>query len=258
MPRTPYVTPEHNVIKNLDFIEEYFCFEKTDSTNSFAKELKNFPVSGITVIRALKQSGGRGRLNKTFFSDHSGGLWVSVVTPVKSVSDHFIYNRALSLAVCETLKNIDSRSSEKIKIKWPNDIYWGERKTAGILLENISANPNVIIAGLGLNVNIAREDFPAELRRSATSVLIETGQIISQDFLLESILKAYRQFSNKESDMKSVHERYVENLYKKGRAAVIDSLSGTFLTVEPDGQLRMQTAHGDKLYSCGTLRFSES
>jgi len=255
MPQIPDDSSEQSsIIKKLDFVENYLCFEEIESTNSFAKELKTFPSSGLIVIRALKQSGGRGRREKTFFSNHGGGLWISMVTPVKSISEHFIYNRALSLAVCETLKNINPQINEKIKIKWPNDIYFGDRKIAGMLLENISHNPNVIIAGLGLNVNIMPEDFPAQLRKSATSILIETGQILPVDTLLERILTAYWQFS-KNGDMKNLHEQYVENLYKKGYDALVDSQQGKFLTVEEDGQLRMQTTRGDLLRSGGTLTF---
>jgi len=255
MPQTPL--SERREIKNLHFVENYFCFEEIGSTNNFAKELKSFPSSGLIIIRALKQSGGRGRRDKSFFSNDSGGLWISIVTPVESISDHFIHNRALSLAVCETLKSINPQINEKIKIKWPNDIYWGDRKIAGILLENIHNNPNVIIAGLGLNVNITPDSFPAKLRQSATSVLIETGEILSQDPLFERILIAYRRFSQ-ESDQYSVHEQYVENLYKKGRRALIDHYEGTFLTVEQDGRLKMQTARGGRVFSSGTLRFLES
>jgi len=258
MSKTPDDSSEHSAVKNLDFVEKYFRFEEIESTNSFAKELKSFPASGLIVIRALKQSGGRGRREKSYFSDNSGGMWVSIVTPVKNISDHFIHNRALSLAVCETLKSIDRQISEKIKIKWPNDIYCGDRKIAGILLENIPANSNMIIAGLGLNVNMTSIDFPEELRQSATSMLIETGQILPVDLLLESILTAYRRFSQ-DSDIASIHEQYAENLYKKGSRAIIDHYDeGTFLTVEEDGQLKMQTERGYQLYSSGTLRFLES
>jgi BirA family biotin operon repressor/biotin-[acetyl-CoA-carboxylase] ligase len=244
-------------IENLDFIEQYLYLEEIDSTNSYAKELKNFPKSGLFVIRAVKQSGGRGRREKTFFSEHSGGLWVSIIAPVTDISEHFIYNRALSLAICETLKSIDPSHNDKISIKWPNDIYWKDRKIAGILLENMPATQNAIIAGFGLNINILVEDFPVELRQSATSILIETGQTQSLDRLLERILESYWNFSH-DNRQSSVHERYTKNLYKKGCPAVVDSRQGTFLTVEVDGQLRLKTSNGDVLCSSGTLRFLET
>ena len=239
-------------IENLQFIEEFFSLEEIDSTNSFAKNLKKIPETGLFVIRAQKQSRGRGRRDKTFFSNHTGGLWISIVAPVISISEHFVHNRAVSLAICETLKNINPLYDKKISIKWPNDIYWGNCKIAGVLLENTPGIQTAIIAGFGLNVNIPTGDFPEELRQSATSVLIETGQKQPPDALLERILTAYWNFS-RASDQQSVHERYTQNLYKKGSRAAVGSLNGTFLTVEPDGRLRMRTEQGDVLCSSGTL-----
>jgi len=254
MSQIPSGSSEYPAIKKLDFIEEYFCFEEIESTNDFAKNQKFSPSSGLIVIRALKQSSGRGRRDKSFFSDDSGGLWVSIVAPVKSIADHFTYNRAISLAVCGAIENTYPQINEKIKIKWPNDIYCGDRKIAGVLLENTSANPDAIIVGLGLNVNMALSDFPAKLRKSATSLFIETGQLLPINQLLESILLAYWRFIGT-SDQQSIHRQYVNRLYKKGRRAAVDSQQGTFLTVEPNGQLRMQTAGSDLLYSSGTLTF---
>jgi BirA family biotin operon repressor/biotin-[acetyl-CoA-carboxylase] ligase len=236
---------------NIPKIKKYICLDSIDSTNTYAKTLFDFPRDGLTVIRAKKQTGGRGRMEKSYFTDHPGGLWVSIITPMSDISAHFKYNRAISLAILESLKNIAPNAS--ITIKWPNDVYWGDRKITGILLENIPENQNAIIVGFGINVNISMDDFPKDLRESATSALIETGKEHSIDQLLEDILKKYIRHS--EGDDMVAHQLYSSCLYKKGHKATIGQTTGTFVSVDQDGRLRLEVGDRPVLLSSGTLLF---
>jgi BirA family biotin operon repressor/biotin-[acetyl-CoA-carboxylase] ligase len=227
--------------------------DSVDSTNSYAKSLGGFPENELTVIRAIRQNRGRGRGDAAFFSDHAGGLWVSLVAPIADVSAHFEHNRAISLAIRAALIECALSGNARVSIKWPNDLYWGERKIAGVLLENIPQNPNALIIGFGVNVNIAQDDFPGDLRGVVTSVLMETGEEYVLDALLERILQEYN-FIIKHGP-KGAHAVYAGNLYKKGYPAAVGRHSGTFVTVEIDGRLRLDTANGPVLLSSGSLRF---
>jgi BirA family biotin operon repressor/biotin-[acetyl-CoA-carboxylase] ligase len=233
---------------------EFILLDDVDSTNNYAKSLKEYPDGSMLVIRAKKQCWGRGRGDNTFFSDHDGGLWVSVVAPVSDMLSHFEHNRAMSLAIAESLRGIDKNAP--VKIKWPNDIYWGGKKIAGILLENIQKNPNALIIGFGINVNIKQTDFPEDIRESATSVLIETGTVQPIDKLLEDILIGY--IWHRDDDQEAVHKLYLDNMYKKGHPAVIDGYVGIAAAVEPDGRLRLEVSGGhSRWFSSGTLRFAK-
>jgi BirA family biotin operon repressor/biotin-[acetyl-CoA-carboxylase] ligase len=237
-------------VSGLDFVEEYIFLDAVDSANSYAKSLGRVPGGGLIIVRAGRQSGGRGRGGNRFFSDHRGGLWVSAVTGAGDISAHFKHNRAISLAIYDSIKN--EAGGADVSIKWPNDIYWGDRKIAGILLENVPENPGVIVIGFGVNVNIPADDFPAELRGSATSVLAETGRELSAEPLLEDILRGYMRYR----DDGGAHQLYLGRLYKRGGRATIDRRAGTFVGVEPDGRICIDADDGGRtLFSSGVLRF---
>ena len=229
----------------------HIFLDETDSTNNYAKSLKDFD-GGLTVIRAARQTGGRGRNGNTFFSDHPGGVWASIITPITDISTHFTHNRAISLAILESLKKSGGNNAQ-VSIKWPNDVYWGDKKIVGILLENIPEKTDALVIGFGINVNIAVSDFPAALKDIVTSVLIETGREWPLEDLFEDILNGYSQYVN--GDQAAIHKLYCDNLYKKGCRATVDQYAGTFVTVDIDGRIRLDTGHGEELLSSGTLRF---
>ena len=139
-------------LNGLPFVRKFIHLENIDSTNLFGRSLEDIPESGITVIQADNQSSGRGRLGNSFFSSHSGGLWVSIITPISDLSRHFQFNRAISLAIHDSILKLFPDSP--LGIKWPNDIYWAERKICGILLENHLFHPEFLVIGFGINVNI--------------------------------------------------------------------------------------------------------
>ena len=259
-------------------MERYIFLPEVDSTNAYAKSLwagggqaeadsadgvisddgpvefvpaNDFLGDTLTVIRAGRQTHGRGRDGNDFFSNIEGGLWVSIIAPVTDISAHFEHNRAISLAILETLKS--HGGGGKVSIKWPNDIYWKDRKIAGVLLENVPGNDNVLIIGFGVNVNVDIGRFPKNLRDSVTSVLDETGEALFLDSTLDSIVETYRKLIS--GDQTAVHQLYLENLYRRGQRAAVGGLEGKFVTVEPDGRLRLETERGEELCCSGPLRF---
>lgn len=224
-----------HALSGLSFIERFYSYPVLDSTNATARSMRHHPKKGIYCIQADRQSSGRGRRGGPYFSDCQGGLWVSLVITTDDPSRHFIYNRAISLAVALTLEQCGKKLP--VSIKWPNDIYWGKRKICGILLENHPVFPNVIIIGFGLNINMQVSDFPDDLQKIATSVLIETGQHCSLSALLRTILRHYSVIQAADQD--KIHGYYLNRLYGKGQTIGINGLSGTFSTVAPDGRLKL-------------------
>ena len=240
-----------HALSGLHFVEKFFSYPVVESTNEIARKTGDRPKSGLFVIQADRQTSGRGRQGATFFSNTTGGLWVSLVSPVHDLSSHFIYNRALSLAIFDTLSGI--KKDAPLGIKWPNDIYWADKKICGILLQNHALYPNLLIAGFGLNINIKPEDFPSSLRPIATSLLIETGKASPLTHILHDIIECYQ--ANFSSDQEQIHQRYLQCLYKKGSIIDIDGTQGIFDSVEPDGRLRLIQAAGTVFISSGTLKF---
>lgn len=241
-------------IVNLTFINHFYHFPSIDSTNTFAKSITDFSPDKLTVIVADRQTEGRGQKGNSFFSDHPGGLWCTIIQPVIDITAHFTYNRAISLAITGSLVNQSSGiQSKDIAIKWPNDVYWGDKKICGILLESHPSSPRHIIIGFGLNANLALNDFPEDLRDSATSILIETEQRIKIPAILQSILENYQRWTA--SNAQRAHAAYHQWLYRLGCNACINDQNGIFKEVKADGQATLIINGKETLFSSGPMRF---
>ncbi len=241
----------HSLTK-LPFVERFYSYPVTASTNDIGRAMTEVPNKGIFVIQADRQTAGRGRSGASFFSDINGGLWASIITPIASLNEHFVHNRALSLAICESVETV-SGCPAVCTIKWPNDIYWGDRKLCGILLENHASRADVLVIGFGINVTIKLSDFPAELQTTATSLCIETGQQFSRSLILTKILERYN--ANLVADIQKIHYEYSGRLYGLGRAAEIEGNRGIFMGVEIDGRLRLKVGREVMYFLSGHLLF---
>lgn len=151
------------------------CFEPClDSTNRRLKELAAGGAPDGTVLIAGRQTGGRGRLGRSFASPE-GGLYLSVLRRPGCPPERTATLPAIAgLAVCRAVREL---SGAEPGLKWPNDVILNGRKLCGILLESVAGPEGLrIVAGIGVNVNLRREDFPEELRDTACSLLTETGR----------------------------------------------------------------------------------
>jgi BirA family biotin operon repressor/biotin-[acetyl-CoA-carboxylase] ligase len=238
-------------IQKLPFVKQFYHFNSIDSTNTFAKTLKELPTEGIVVICADKQTAGRGQRQNTFFSEAKGGVFASIVCPIADIGSHFIDNRAISLAIYDAIKS--TCPTARLSIKWPNDIYWGDKKLCGILLENIPQSSKHIVVGFGINVNIALQTFPEDIRDIATSLLIETGQKHNEDVLLRRILEWFWRYLP--LDIAAAHLLYANRLYKKGSDCEVNGQKGVFEGVLEDGRMRLKTVDKEILLSSGPVRF---
>lgn len=241
-----------HTLSSLSFVERFYSYPVLASTNDTARSLTEFPEAGIFVIQADRQTRGRGRTGATYFSDNIGGLWVSIVTPVASIGHHFVHNRALSLALCETLEAVSDKRNV-CSIKWPNDIYWHDKKICGILLENHVSNPSMLVLGFGCNITIKTDEFPAELNGIATSLLIETGKRHSRSLVLKNVLERYH--ANCATDPALLHQAYTGRLYGTHRAVEVDGHRGIFDGVEIDGRLKLKSGRELFYAMTGHLRF---
>lgn len=241
-----------DTLSSLPFVERFYSYPLLASTSDTARSLMEFPKSGIFVIQADRQSQGRGRTGAAFFSNNSGGLWISIVTPITAIEEHFIHNRALSLALCEAIETVCGKKNA-CSIKWPNDIYWHDKKLCGILLENHPGSVYMLVLGFGCNITIKEHEFPGELRSIATSLLIETGKRYSHSAVLRNVLDRYHE--NCSGNQSLMHEAYVKRLFGMHRVIEVDGHSGIFDGVEIDGRLRIKT--GQELFysAAGHLRF---
>ena len=174
--------------------ENYFYFDSVDSTNNFAKKIAAEGAADGTVIVAEEQTGGKGRLDRNFFSPKGKSILFSVILrPKCTPKDAPKFTLLAAVAVALAMEKFNLRA----EIKWPNDIMHGNKKLVGILTEMNAEidRVNYIVVGVGINVNFSREDFPADIEKIASSLSELAGEkILRRKFfatLLEEFDKLY-------------------------------------------------------------------
>lgn len=225
--------------------------DRVDSTNNYTANLiKTGQIASGTVILADEQYAGRGQREAEWLSQAGENLTFSIYLDSVnlSVDRQFVLTQLVSLSILDLCE----RLGMKARIKWPNDIYCGDRKIAGVLIENQLQGDVVksTIIGIGLNVN--QHEFKGF---KATSLFMETGVHRLPKEILFSYTLSFKAMWQKYMDGR--YERlktdYLRNLYRLGvRAKFSDELGeffGTITDVEDSGKLIIQ--RGNDLYTFG-------
>jgi BirA family biotin operon repressor/biotin-[acetyl-CoA-carboxylase] ligase len=160
-------------------------FDEVPSTNSLLKDMAdNGALEGLVVL-AHHQTGGRGRLGRTWNDEPGTNLLFSVLLRPPIAPERFpLLAFYACLAVAEA---ISSHTGIRVDAKWPNDLLLDGKKVCGILLESsqdVARSPYAII-GVGLNVN--QRGFPSDLQDLATSLALTTGRTYDRAGLLRTI-----------------------------------------------------------------------
>jgi len=166
---------------------EIIKFEKIDSTQIFAKNLKT-PEPWLVVL-AKEQTTGRGR-GRDFWYSPEGGLYFSVILPQSHIED---LQTLTIIAAFIIGKYIKEKFNLEPFIKLPNDVYLNGKKVAGVITENVIEVKEVKFSamGIGLNTNIAR--FPKDLENTATSLKIELGKEVDNEKILKEIIEGLKE-----------------------------------------------------------------
>lgn len=159
---------------------EVVYFEETDSTNLRLAELGEAGGADGTVVIAERQTAGRGRRGRQWFSPPGVNLYTSVLLR-PDILPRFAPQLTFLSAVA-VARAIEEVSGLRPRVKWPNDVLLAGKKVAGLLNELSAETESVhyVILGVGVNLNMTADQFPADLRYPATSVAIEQGGPISR------------------------------------------------------------------------------
>ena len=162
--------------------------DRIDSTNNRAKTLAAAGAPhGLTVI-AEAQTGGKGRLGRSFFSPEEAGIYMTVILRPDCAPEQA--NLLTSMAAAAAARAVEKISGADVKIKWVNDLYLNGKKICGILteagLESGAGRLDYAVTGIGINTGIT--DFPPELKEIATSVGNETGISPDRNRLIAEVL----------------------------------------------------------------------
>jgi len=174
---------------------EIVVVEETESTNDLAWEAASRGAGDGFVVFAERQTKGRGQYGRRWESAPSLGLWCSILLrPALSVRES---PKLTLLLARDVAAAIQQETGCVPVIKPPNDIYVGERKVAGILVEGRTASDGSYqaVAGIGINVRQAIDDFPEELRETAGSLAMVAGKKVSRTKLAIALLRNVAQAS---------------------------------------------------------------
>jgi len=165
-------------------------YETIDSTNSEARRLATDDVREPLLVTAAEQSAGRGRHGRQWQSP-LGGAWLSLVWPARQPPVAYAaVSLAAAVAVLRALRELAARSPERFQVKWPNDVLVDDCKVAGILCEQRlggGVSPDVIIIGVGVNVNFDPAMLPSDLRHPATTLNTALGKSFRVDDVIDAV-----------------------------------------------------------------------
>jgi BirA family biotin operon repressor/biotin-[acetyl-CoA-carboxylase] ligase len=231
--------------------------DSVDSTNDHAAILlKASSLSSGTVVVAREQHSGRGQRSNVWTTEPGKNLTCSVIlfSGIKAKYS-FYMNIIASLAVRKTLEDLGVSS----KIKWPNDILVGEKKIAGILIDNQIQGKSIASSILGLGLNVNQKNFPAKI--IATSIILEKEVEVDVLDVLDQFYGYLDFYYNllMESNINILLKHYYNHLYKLNENAEFEDSEGRFngqiIGVDENGFLLIQTTSGKKSYDIKEIKY---
>ena len=210
-----------------------------------------------TAIFTHEQTKGKGQRNKQWHSVRDQNIAISFVLEPQGSGQgaQWLLSQAIAVAVYEFF---NKKTAGDVSIKWPNDIYWRDRKAAGILIENIwqGSEWKMAIAGVGININ--QTDF-GDLGKKAVSLRQITGQahdpLVLAKELCIYIDKSFQQLINEPSTITTGYKR---NLYRINETVRLKQGSrifeATIKDVSPEGQLIVQHSIEER-FSVGEIEW---
>jgi len=226
-------------------------FDSIDSTNRHAMELARRGAAEGEVVVAEAQTAGRGRLGRSFFSPPGVSFYGSMVLrpeipPARAPQITLI----AGLAVAET---VERHAGLRPGLKWPNDVRLGERKVCGILTEMECEADRVlfVVCGPGVNLNVGKAEFPPELRRIATSVLVESGRSVDRAAFAADLFGSFERHYDEflAHGVGRLRERWESYSVLGGEWVSVEgaggNVEGRVLGIDDEGALRLETRRGE-------------
>ena len=186
-----YESDAANVKDDLNCVHigsDIMFLPEIDSTNNLAKEhARNNAQEGLVII-AESQTGGRGRMGRFWHSPPETGIYLSILLKPNLKPDQL--SLITLLAGVSAISTINELSHQRANLKWPNDILINNKKICGLLCEMTQKQGNSlsVVIGIGINVNQTPEQFPENLKKTATSLRIVNGSPINRLTVIRSLL----------------------------------------------------------------------
>ena len=228
-------------------------FDSIESTNTLAKQLAADGAAHGTVLIADHQTGGRGRLGRSFHSPAGSGIYMSVILRPDCAPQELMHlTCAAAVALCDA---VERSCGIRPGIKWTNDLVCGKQKIAGILTElglGTGGKVNYAIIGIGINCCQDVSDFPEEIRSVAGSLHSVTGKSIDRASVAAAMMDAlYRMDQILLTEKASLMDAYRRDCMTLGQSVSVVKADGavrhgTALDIDEDGGLLIRFTDGSE------------
>ena len=249
---TQDLTPEavRAVLRTQRLGRTLHIMDHTPSTNTAALALAQKGAEDGTVVVAERQTAGRGRLGRRWYSPPGENLYCSVIlrkAPATERLSEWLSWVPLISAVAAA-RAVQAVTGLQPSLKWPNDILIGQRKLGGLLCESSGSQKHgtLVVVGIGINVNARRESFPVDLREVATSLASEAGRSFDRGILLAALLSELESrhlalLSGKPADYVNEYSTLCSTLGRQVRVNLAggNNVEGRADSIAPDGSLRI-------------------
>ena len=230
-----------------------YYFPEIGSTNDEAFRLGMAGATEGTVVIADSQTKGRGRMQRIWHSPVGSNIYTSLIlrphlTPAAAPQISLV----AGVAVAELL---DQYCPGQIELKWPNDLLVNGKKICGILaqMKTVAEDVDFVVVGLGINVNIRDNQFPAEIREIATSLSSETGREVSREDLIISLYENFAKWYKKllQNGFAAIKEKWLNMAPMIGQNVKIthfnETVTGKAIGIDDTGSLILFTVQGERI-----------
>ena len=230
----------------------YLKVSQTERTNTYLSRLAA-TLPGGTVIYTPCQMAGRGQKGNSWESDEEKNLTFSLLLkhpPVKA-RDQFYLSEAAALAVVEAL---GTEAGDGFTVKWPNDVYWRDKKICGMLIENSLDGTDIATCIIGIGINVNQQAFVSDAPNPVSLINI-TGREHDLDTLMRQVSSRIEKTVETLADdnaRQDLHNRYMAALYRNDgdRHPYEDAAGNRFMAsvadIAPDGTLTLLHEDGTR------------
>ena len=227
--------------------EKIIRLKEIDSTNRFLRELKDEQEDEMVVAVADFQTAGKGQGSHTWESEAGRNLLFSIKVHPRwvPVRQQFLLSMAGAIAIKEALETY----VDGIMLKWPNDVYWNDKKISGTLIETSIDSKGIKTCIFGIGINVNQEAFHSDAPNPVSLRQI-LGHEVDKDELLQKVIEGFRRYYEllRRADYMDVSGIYHLSLYRrKGFHCYEDAdgdFEGAFVEVEDDGHLILHVKQG--------------
>ena len=222
-----------------------YYINETSSTNDLAREPR---FEEFDIIWAEHQSAGRGQRGHTWHSTEGKNLTFSVVLKPTflPIIEQFLLSEVVALALVDTMQEYGI----ECRIKWTNDIYAGDKKLVGVLIEHSLSTDQIARTIVGIGININQLDFPKDLP-NPTSMALERSTTFDRKEVLIRFSERLQQLyaTLRQGGKESIEERYRKTMYHLDEPHTYAYPSGeefcaTIRGVRPSGELLLEHTDG--------------